>query len=54
MVRERQKNLEEQKIQQYHLAPEGESVTLREGGPNFLLHPDCVLLRSSQRLNGLR
>ncbi len=28
---------------------------LRRGGPpNFLLQPDCVLLRSSQRLSGLR
>jgi hypothetical protein len=53
-MREKDKNLEEQKIQQYHLAQEGEISAAQRGPPNSLLQPDCVLLRSSQRLSRLR
>jgi hypothetical protein len=53
-MRERDKNLAEQKIQQYHLAQEGGSVLCREEQLNLSLQLDRVLLRSSQRLSRLR
>ena len=54
LLSEKDKNLEEQKMQQYHLAQEGESSVAQRGLPNFLLQPDCVLLCSSQRFSRLR
>ena len=53
-MKEKERNLAEQKIQPYHLAPEAGSVLHRGEPPSFLLQPDCVLLCGSQRLNRLR
>jgi len=53
-MREKDKNLAEQKIQQYHLVRERGAVLRRERTPNSLPQPDCVPLRRSQQLSRLR